>query len=62
MQKENKREAYLMITRMANSDEIVLELKGKEKREVVTMSLSDFSRVITGQLLKVEVEEKAVLK
>ena len=62
MPKETKRDAYLMVSRMANSDAIVLELKDKEKREVITISLADFSRLITGQLLQVEVEEKKAFK
>ncbi len=62
MSKETKRDAYLMVSRMANSDAMVLELKDKEKREVITISLADFSRLITGQLLQVEVEEKKAFK
>ena len=53
-----KQEAYLTMTRMTNSDTMAIEIRGDGKRDVITLPLADFARVITGQVLKVEVEEK----
>ena len=56
------REAYLTVSRMTNSGVVVIELRGDDKREVITLDLADFARVITGQVLKVEEEEKPMAR
>ena len=53
-----KKEAYLSITRSSN-EKIVIEIKDeKRNREIIELDLADFTKVITGMVMKVEVEKK----
>lgn len=53
-----KKEAYLSITRSSNG-KMVIEIRDeKRNREIIELDLADFTKVITGMVMKVEVEKK----
>lgn len=53
-----KKEAYLSITRSSN-EKIVIEIKDEKlNREIIELDPADFAKVITGIVMKVEVEKK----
>jgi len=53
-----KKEAYLSITRSSN-EKMVIEIRDeKRNREIIELNLDDFTKVITGMVMKVEVEKR----
>ena len=49
--------AYLSITKMANSGTMCIEKRTDKTKETIYLSFEDFTRLITGQVLIVEVEK-----
>ena len=49
--------AYLSITKMVNSETISIELHAEKKRKRISVSFEDFTRLITGQIIVVDIEE-----
>ena len=50
------KKSYLSITKMANSNTMCIETRAGKSKETIYLSFEDFTRLITGQVIVVEVE------